>query len=461
MATTAIRLARSQEALWEFVSCFAPDDPGRLGYNVFETAELAGPVDVEAFRAAVADVAHRHEALRLVFTEPGLDPVLRVVDEVEPPLSVLDLRTDPPRRGDLRLSSTLAFEQRRAVDLRSGPLWNVTLALRPGDRATVAVSVFHLVADGWSTGVLLRDLAAAYNARTGRGDPPAPLARSYADAVAPPEPDAARDRACADFWRSTLLPLVDRLPFTARAPHDGLDVSAEMTLTAAMPAEVARGLTRLARRLRVTPFVLGLAAYRILLGTRTGRERAVIGTATSGRDADGAADLVGQFTHNVYIASTVPHTATLAAAVHEVRTATFAAMRHTPSFLEIARAVEPRFEERRPWPFLHLYHSWFQSAAPSKSDGAAPADDGGTDIRERRTQGRRPPPGAPTAAYADWAKKGEPGLTLSHDRRSASMSFNPTIYDRDEVADALHGYRAVLEALLRDPQQRVADLRPG
>jgi hypothetical protein len=57
-----------------------------------------------------------------------------------------------------------------------------------------------------------------------------------------------------------------------------------------------------------------------------------------------------------------------------------------------------------------------------------------------------------------WVKRGEPGLTMGDDRRHIAMNYNPTCYDRDGVLTAVRGYRAVLDELMRDPDQRIGDL---
>ncbi|MEE6260942.1 condensation domain-containing protein [Plantactinospora sonchi] len=461
MSPTVTTLARSQETLWEFVRCFAPDDPGCLGYNVFRSMPLAGLVDPDTFRAAVGDLVRRHDALRIVFETVDDDPLIRFVDEIEPIITYLDVSAEPRRRAVVRQGSLLGYESGRAYDLRRGPLWSVTLVRTSPTEHVVAVSMFHLIADGWSTGVFLRDLAAAYAARTGRGAPLPELPLRYAEAVAPPRWDAARWRRRAEFWKRQLTPLPETVPFRTPGPLTGLDVTASASASVALSPDLARRLHAFARQRRMTPFVLSLAAYRVLLGAMTGGERIVLGTATSGRDEVGTKDLIGQFTHNVYVSTTVPFRTTLAEAVEEVRSATFAAMRNVLSFKEIAEAVNPGFADERPWPFLLLYHSWFQSAPPA-GDALAGPPGAGSEIREQRSRGRLPAAARTGPDRLEWwAKRGEPGLTVSDDRRRAEINYNPTCYDRDAVVRAVRGYRTVLEELLRDPHQRISDLKVG
>jgi hypothetical protein len=463
-------LARSQETLWEFLRCFAPENPGKLGYNVFDSVRMPGRVDPQVFRAAVGDVVRRQEALQIVFGDLGPDPSLLFEPDLFEPnaetsITFADLSQDPPRRARLRLANLLAFEERRAFDLTSGPLWRVALIRLTETSNVIAVSMFHMIADGWSTGVFLADVVAAYRARSGDGPPLVPLSLSYDDAVSGGDVDEAARRRRAEFWKRRLTPLADTPDEWAFRPAEvgqETDVCVNTALRLGLPPDSVRHLQAFARRHQVTPFVLYLAAYRILLGIRTGRERLVIGTTTAGRDAPGAESLVGQFTNNIYIETTLTPATTLTETVRAVRSAVFSAMRHTASFKEIARAVNPGFEAMRPWPFLLLYHSWFQSAAPSAdtvlNSGSAPDPRSG--ISEIRTSARRrPDPDLVGDRVMLWAKKGEPGLTVGHDRRSAEMNFNPTFYDRDSIAETLRGYTSVLAALLQDPERRLSEVR--
>jgi hypothetical protein len=461
MSPAVLGLARSQETLWEFVSCFAPSDPGRLGYNVFDVTTWDGTVDPDLFRQAVVDVMRRHDALRIVFTDISLDPSIRIAEEVDTTITFADLSALPEARQQAQRASLLGYERTRAFDLRSGPLWRASLLRLREDRHLVAVSMFHLIADGWSTGVFLRDLRTAYRARVGQGPGLAPLRLSYDAAMgltgaagrgAGSDPAAVRRRA--EFWRRTLTPLPEVWPYEPALDSPDADVGASASIGAPIGAQLVDRLHGFARRQRVTPFLLFLAAYRILLGVRTGWPRVVIGTATAGRDAPGAEDLVGQFTQNIYISSVIAPTVSLIEAIGIVRSAMYEAMRHTASFSEIARAVNPEFDDVRPWPFLLLYHSWFQSAAPEAEPSPPPG------LHEHR--GRMPLPGDRAAATPRlWAKRGEPGLVVRHDRRGALMNYNPTLYPREAMVSTLRGYTAVLTALLADPHQRVGDLRPG
>ncbi|HEX5993508.1 MAG TPA: condensation domain-containing protein [Jiangellales bacterium] len=448
------RLARSQESMWEVLCAFSPPDPSRTPYNVFEAATWDFPVDPDGFRAAVDEVMRRHHALRIVFTDTNVDPLIRVEPEVDTAITFADLTAEPAERRTTMQASILAYERGRTYDLRRGPLWRATLLRVNETQHLVAVTMSHVIADGWSAGVFHRDLRTAYLARAGQGPPLLALRLPYPAAMASLELDEAELRRRQKYWQERLTPLPVEWPYPPALDDPGVDVTAEASLGLPIPGEVAAKVRTFARRHRLTPFLLLLASYRILLGARTGWSRVVIATASTGREGlgTGADDLVGQFAQNSYLASTIDLHATLTEAIEAVRASIYGAMRHQASFYEIARAVNPDFDSMRPWPFFHLYHAWFHGGAH-----AVPRSQ--EQLSGRRSR-NRPPPVTPDAQLVRlWAKRVAPGLTVQLDGRGAVMNYNPTMYPQSLMRDTLQGYVAVLSALLADPDQRISDVK--
>ena len=436
--------------MWELLYAFSPTDPGLTVFNVFATATWDFPVDRDHFQAAVDEVMRRHDALRIVFTDTSLDPRIRVAPEVDTTITFADLTDVPAERRAVMQSSVLAYERARTYDLRHGPLWRASLLRLGESQHVVAVTMNHVISDGRSADVFLRDLRTAYLARTGLGPPLAPLRLSYPAAQAALALDEAQLRQRQEYWRRSLTPLPTEWPYPPVLDGPGLDVTAESDLAVPIPADVATKLRTFARRHRTTPFVLLLAAYRIFLGARTGWSRVVIATASTGREAlpAGGDDLIGQFSQNTYLATTIDLNTSLSDAIAAVRSCVYEAMRNQASFWEIARAANPDFHAMRPWPFFHLYHAWMHGAAFAVPTGGY------------RISRMRPPPVTPDAALLRlYARRMAPGLTVQLDGGGAVMGFNPTIYPQQLVREALQGYVAVLSALVADPEQRIADLK--
>jgi hypothetical protein len=458
ISLTPISLMPSQEAIWEFLKYFEPDDPGRSRFNVMGAEEWAHGVSPELFRNAVADVTERHDALRMVFADIEVDARITFRPRIDLPIAWEDLSflSGPEQRE--RLAAISAGEYGREFDLRTGPLWSVRVIRLGPERHLIMVCLFHMIADGWSVNVVLSDLAAAYLARVGtRPAPPLPE-RRLLDVVAGPGAAVQRRAARAEHWRGRLNPLPDRFAFPPRRPAGGADLVTQSNIDVDFPRDIGARLPAFAAEHQTTPFIVLLAAYRILLGRWTGWDRVVIGTAMLGRDVRGTHRMVGPFVENIYVATTSSGESALADVLRTVHEEVLTCIEHAASFTEIARAVNPDFDRQRPWPFLNLYDAWFQATAAANNDGGEGAGVRPAAIgRPSRAEWADREPGCPASLLLH-AKRGEPGFILDDVRTGGSVVFNPSFYPEEMVRSVVRDYPAVIMALLDNPHQRVSEV---
>jgi hypothetical protein len=274
------------------------DDSGPFGpdYHLEVALRLRGAVDPDAMRAALGDVVARHEALRTVIVrEPQ-----GAYQLVHPPGAVrLDVRECPgvpaPERSE-RADEFLAEAGASSVSSSELPLLRAAL-LRFDDEESVLVLVTHHTAtDGWSMGVITRDLAACYAARRSGGTPDLPPVRAYRDFVAiEREQDASGKMALGvKYWAETLrearvTALKTDFPLSAALPPG----AAVRRFT--IEAEVISDVALVARAARGTPFMVLLAAYYELIRRVTGTTDLTVPTLTLGRGSGQFKDTVGPF----------------------------------------------------------------------------------------------------------------------------------------------------------------------
>jgi nonribosomal peptide synthetase DhbF len=293
-----VPLSHAQRRLW-----FLDQLEGPSGiYNIPLTLRLRGPLDVDALRAALADVVARHESLRTVFpqTEAG-EPWQRVlpVEDAVPELPVAHGADDRESLEFLRQDFDLAHQ---------APL-RARLVVTGRDEHLLLLVVHHIAGDGWSMPPLARDLLHAYAARRAGSAPVFPeLPMQYADftlwqrdqlgAAGDPESRHARELG---FWRTTLAGLPEQLdlpydrPRPARASYRG------DTVGFTVDAQAHRGLVRLARQERATVF-MAVHAVLVTLLTRLGAGTDIpVGSPVAGRDDDALRDLVGFFVNTVVL----------------------------------------------------------------------------------------------------------------------------------------------------------------
>ncbi|MEU1115159.1 MULTISPECIES: MupA/Atu3671 family FMN-dependent luciferase-like monooxygenase [unclassified Streptomyces] len=273
--------------------------PGRTAYNETKAIELDGPLDVPALRAALRELAARHEQLRSVFREVAGQARQFASAPGEVDFAVVD--GTGAYVGDA-VADTLAAESGRRFDLAEGPLF-VTRLVRLGARRHVLVlSLHHIVMDAASAAVLARDLSALYRAQL-PGGPPADLpalTRTYADHARAQHASLGGTKAAEDlaYWKKALDGELPVLALPTDRPRPAVMTSHGRALFRALDPELSDRVRRFGRARRSTLFMTLLAGYAAALRRVTGQDDLVIGTPMSDRTPE-YADVVGFFVNTL------------------------------------------------------------------------------------------------------------------------------------------------------------------
>jgi amino acid adenylation domain-containing protein len=293
-------LSFAQQRLW-FIHQLEPRSPA---YNMPSPLRLRGRLRPGVLERALTELVRRHESLRTVFRSVAGEPVQVIRPAAPAALPVVDLRAlDGERRGET-VRRLAAEEAGRPFDLAGGPLLRATL-LRAGEEEwALLFTVHHVVSDGWSMGVLVREISRLYDAFA-RGLPsPLPEPRlQYADYAVWQRGWLAGEtleRQLA-FWRERLAgapPLLE-LPTDHPRPAVAGDRAAQRSFV--LSAETSRALRTLARREGATLFMTLLAVYQALLARWSGQDDVSVGTPVAGRGLLELEGLVGFFVNMLVI----------------------------------------------------------------------------------------------------------------------------------------------------------------
>ncbi|WP_434381859.1 amino acid adenylation domain-containing protein [Melittangium boletus] len=250
------------------------DHDGADPYLVQFVFELEGALDAAGLRAALHRLLLRHPQLSAGVRQ---SPAGRPVQVIDPAFSVP--WHDLPAHEDLE--AFLAQDRQRRFDLARPPLFRAALQRRADERHVFVLTTHHLLLDGWSMPILVKELFGLY---AGKALPPAPAYRDFLDWLATRDPHAAEAA-----WRD-ILSTVDG-PTLVGGPGRRGSASARLRCEAELPA----GLAELARRRGVTPNVVVQLAWAVLVGALTGRQDVVFGATVSGRPPElpGAEGIVG------------------------------------------------------------------------------------------------------------------------------------------------------------------------
>jgi amino acid adenylation domain-containing protein len=289
-----------QRNLWSLHQ-MAPDIPM---YNVAFTLRLRGQLDVAVLRTALRELVARHESLRTRFgSERGVP--FQIVDEPpgEVPLKTVDLSDQP---GERRWQRTLelANEQiRRPFDLSAGPVLRCWLARLADDDHVLAVVIHHIVTDGWSAGILMRDLAELYEAtRASRSAELANLPVALVDYAAWQQRWLTGDvlERHLDYWRTTLADLPE-MDFPTDRPRSAIPTGAGDAFAYDLPPDLIRRARETATAENVSLLAVFVTALYLVLARYTGQDDLAFGSVFSGRTHREIEPVVGFFTNTLVL----------------------------------------------------------------------------------------------------------------------------------------------------------------
>jgi thioesterase domain-containing protein len=456
---TPLALSFAQERLWFLEQL----DPGKPTYNMVAAVRLSGALDTVALQESLSEVVRRHEGLRVTFAARSGKPVQVVQPPVRLAMPRIDLsglsgapdRTDPtdltdPSDPEKEARRLVLREHYRNFDLAAGPLFRATLLILGRDEHALLLSMHHIVSDGWSLGVLVREVAALYMAFSRRRPSPLqPLPIQYAD-FARWQRDWLRGAVLDEqlgYWKERLagaapLPLpVDRQPVSEKDFHvDGVPVT--------VPAELTAKLKDLSRRRGTTLFMTLLAAFQALLARHTGQGDVVVATPVAGRTRAETEGLIGFFV-NTLVLRVDAGAPTFGELLTRVRQVTLGAYDHQDlPFATLVEALRPERHlgsyplaevlfalQNHPMPALELPGMSLRPLAATEEDTE--------DTEDAETQANF------SLTLRFWESDG--ALT-------GGLAFNTALFDRSTL-ERWHGHvMSVLEAVAADSELRLAEL---
>src|SRR6185369_11528247 len=283
-------LSFAQQRLW-FLTQLQPESPF---YNVPLAFLLSGPLDNAALARALETIIMRHETLRTVFDEVDDEPVQRILPNQPLSLNTIDLTGD--RKEEAR--KLLRAEAERHFDFKQGPLFRTTLIRLTETEHILLLCAHHIVSDGWSTSILLRELGVLYDAYTHQQPASLPdLKIQYADYAVWQRNwlDEERLATHASFWKRHLAgaPLVLELP--ADKPRPAVQTFAGADLLIKLSNDLTSSVKAVSQRAGVTPFMTLMAAFQLFLARYCGREDIVVGTDLANRNQVELEALIGFF----------------------------------------------------------------------------------------------------------------------------------------------------------------------
>ena len=416
---------------------------------------LVGPLDIDALQRAINQIIARHEILRSTFTIADGRPALVVQPPWEVQLAVSDVSHLSHQRGEAEVRRAAVEQCETPFDLARGPLLRALLfRLRDTDHVLLLV-VHHLVFDGWSAGILVRELVPLYEAiRAGRSASLPELPVQYAD-FASWERERVEDGSLDDqlsYWKRQLegsRATLDLQAWLSHAPRQifccsNQGVSASQRLppgavqTLTLPAGLTAELKQLGQREGVTLFMTLLAALDALFCLYTGQEDVSIGSPSANRPRAELEGLIGFFPNPLVLRTHVSGDPSFQELLARVRNTTLEAYTHQDvPFTRLVEELQTR-QGLQPAPLFQVLLVLLPRIPVIKLPGL--------DVSRFDVHGGR--------AMFNLV------VSVEHvdDTLVAQWEYNTDLFDESTVTAMLTDYRTVIEAAVADPAQRLSQI---
>lgn len=291
-------LSPAEQRLW-FVDQLEPNHPF---YNLPLAARVDGPLDLARFWRAVDACVARHETLRSTYVMVDGQPRRRVAERVELPRLSQDLR--PRHDAAAVMQAEIARLSRLPFDLANGPLLRVAHWRLHDQQHVILLVMHHIVSDGWSMGVMMRELAECYRADLEGRAPQLPRLdvtyRQYA-AWQQQSLSARRVAPALEYWQQALAGAPETLDLPADFPRPAVQNFAGATIGVALDADESARVRQVADQLGVTPYAVLMASLGLTLSRWSGQRDLSIGTAVANRTDPLVEPLVGFFVNTVVV----------------------------------------------------------------------------------------------------------------------------------------------------------------
>ena len=441
-------LSGAEKRLW-FVDQIAKDDPF---YNMPLAADLHGRLDRDALQTAIDLVVARHDSLRTTYhLGPNGVPCRMVHDQMSVPCKFIDLPSSDDsnpheRHSDLNLRMRVAG--RAPFDLENGPLLRVHVFGLDVEHHVIELVMHHIVSDGWSMIVMLRELTIAYEAIIADDDVDLPpLAIQYSDFAHWQNERLSDDRieSQMQFWQNRLAGAPTVLNLPTDRPRPAIQDFVGATVEFQLSEQLTRQVNQLAGECQTTPFVILMAAEAILLSRYCGQSDLVLGTASAGRVHPEIEPLIGFFVNTLPLRIQLPPEMSFGELVKQIHESTLQA--HENAEVPFEKLVEELSPTRD-----RSYSPIFQAALVMQN---LPRDHRlARDLK--RTPSLRVEPTLVdngTAKYdLTFFLWEEDGRLIGH------VEYRSTLLDRCTIERMIDSYQTILSAAVDSPKQLVEHL---
>ncbi len=432
-------LSFAQQRLW-FLDQL---EPGSTIYIIPAAVRLHGQLDWRALEQALHLVILRHENLRTTFPRRQGEPVQQISSESLTRLILLDLRQLPPEAREEQAHQLAQQEIEQPFDLAHGPLLRCRLLQLTEQEHVLFLVMHHIISDGWSSGILIREITTLYEALLRREPAELPtLPIQYADF-------ALWQRSWLqgtvleqqlDYWKQQLAGLAPlELPLDHLRPAIQTFHGARLQLL--LPIGLSQELRALSQREGVTLFMTLLASYQVLLARYSGQYDIAVGTPIANRTHEEIEGLIGFFINTLVLRSNLADNPSFIELLTRVRTTALSAYAHQDvPFEQVVEALQPPRDRSRSPLFQVVF------VLQNTPEASITAEQSSVQMQEFTIERH-----SAQSELRMVVIESEQGL-------HTTLEYNTDLFDKATIARWLFHWQQLLEGIVATPEQHVLAL---
>ncbi|PIG93642.1 non-ribosomal peptide synthetase [Gloeocapsopsis sp. IPPAS B-1203] len=431
----AIPLSYAQERLW-----LAEGLSGAAIYNMFSSILIKGKLDISALERSIQEIVQRHEILRTSFSDVEGKPI-QVIGSTSLTLPLVDLRHLAIDKQQQEVQRLTISEQTQAFDLAKDPLLRVQLLHLSEAEYLMLLTIHHIVADAWSRGIFLQELATLYTAFSqGKSSPLLELPIQYADYAIWQRQQLQGEllETQLAYWQEKLqgeLPILN-LPTDCPRPRSQSYKGASLSFT--LPQTLANSLQALSHQESVTLFVTLLAAFKVLLHRYTGQDDILVGSPFANRNRPEIEKLIGFFVNTLVLRSDLSGNVSFRELVSRVREVVLGAIAHQDlPFEKLLESLSQRHPSSNP-PFQVMFSLQNLPDVTLELPGVT--------LRFPEVENQ--------TAFFDLVLS----ITQTKQGLTGVMEYNTDLFNRDAIARMLGHYQVLLAGIIANPDQAISKL---
>jgi amino acid adenylation domain-containing protein len=441
-------LSFAQQRLWFFDQLV----PNNAFYNTPAAVHLTGILNLAALERTFNEIVRRHEALRTKFVTVQGQPVQVIAPTLETLLPVIDLRDFPQAERETQAQRLATQEAQRPFDLSKDPLLRVKLLRLDESDYVLLLILHHIVSDGWSMGVLIREIAILYTAISSEQPAQLPsLPIQYAD-FAHWQREWLQGELLAGqlaYWRQQLHG-ISVLNLPTDRPRPAVQTYQGATQLLQLPKSLSKALEALSQREGTTLFMTLLAAFQVLLYRYTQQEDITVGSPIANRNRSEIEGLIGFFVNSLVLRTDLSGNPTFRELLSRVREVALGAYAHQD--LPFEKLVEELHPERNlnQNPLFQVVFA-LQNAPmealelPGLTLSPLQFVDTGTTRFDLE--------------FHLWERMQNNGMEVdSLEQISGFVVYSTDLFESATINRMLGHFQTLLEGIVANPEQRIADL---